>query len=106
MFNVFVVVTARHVFISYQLDIKRRIGGGAGEECALSPTDDRSTKLECPSGYPPRCHLTPHAVIEASGLIMPFRGTGLVRARGCNVEEGRRRGREGGRVPVCPGRGG
>lgn len=35
---------------------------------------------------------------------MPFRGTGLVQARGCNVERAELRGEgcEGGRVPACP----
>lgn len=34
---------------------------------------------------------------------MPFRGTGLVQARGCNVGRAESRGgREGGRVPACP----
>lgn len=37
----------RYDFTSYQLH---------GQ--ALSLADDRSTKLECPSGFPSRCHLT------------------------------------------------
>lgn len=40
-------------------------------------------KIRVPFGFPAAMPFNPHASIR---LIMPFRGTGLVQARGCNVE--------------------